>query len=78
MQLTCAEVLRELSNYIDEDVTPTLRQRIDAHVRICGGCRAIYDGVRNVITLVGEFETIELPQGFSQRLRQKVSGTTVQ
>lgn len=75
MELTCAEVLRELSNYMDEDVTPTLRLRIDAHVRACGGCRAIYDGVRNVITLVGDFETIELPIGFSKRLRQKLSGS---
>jgi predicted anti-sigma-YlaC factor YlaD len=73
MELTCAEVLRELSNYLDEDVTPALRVRIDIHVRVCGGCRAIYDGVRNVITLVGEFETIELPAGFSKRLRQKLS-----
>ena len=73
MELTCAEVLRELSNYMDEDVTPALRVRIDTHVRVCGGCRVIYDGVRNVITLVGEFETIELPTGFSKRLRQKLS-----
>ena len=75
MQLTCAEVLRELSNYMDEDVTQALRLRIDAHVRICGGCRAVYDGVRNVIQLVSDFETIELPHGFSQRLRRRLSGT---
>jgi predicted anti-sigma-YlaC factor YlaD len=58
---------------MDEDVTAELRLRIDAHVRACGGCRAIYDGVRNVITLVGDFQTIELPPGFSQRLRQRLS-----
>jgi predicted anti-sigma-YlaC factor YlaD len=73
MELTCAEVLRELSNYMDDDVTSELRLRINAHVSACGGCRAIYDGVRNVITLVGDFQTIELPPGFSQRLRQRLA-----
>jgi predicted anti-sigma-YlaC factor YlaD len=71
MELTCAEVLRELSNYIDDDVTAELRARITAHVTGCSGCKAIYDGVRNLILLVGAGETIPLPEGFSQRLRQR-------
>jgi predicted anti-sigma-YlaC factor YlaD len=73
MELTCAEVLRELSNYIDDDVTAELRARINSHVSACGGCRALYDSVRNVIVLVGAGETIPLPEGFSRRLRQKLA-----
>jgi hypothetical protein len=76
MELTCAEVLRELSNYMDDDVTAELRRRINAHVSNCAGCKAIYDGVRNVIVLVGSDETISLPEGFSQRLRQKLANAT--
>jgi predicted anti-sigma-YlaC factor YlaD len=74
MELTCAEVLHELSNYIEDDVTAELRTRINEHVRKCGGCKALYDGMRNVIVLVGVGETIPLPEGFSQRLRQKLAG----
>jgi hypothetical protein len=58
---------------MDNDVTAELRARINAHVSACGGCKAIYDGVRNVIVLVGAGETIPLPEGFSQRIRQKLA-----
>lgn len=73
MQLTCADVRRELSNYMDDEVTPQLRARIEAHVAFCGGCRAVYDGVRNVIRLVAGNEVIELPAGFSARLRERLA-----
>lgn len=75
MELTCAEVLRELSNYLDEDVTDELRARIDGHVRACPGCRAVYDGVRNVLLLAGGVEVIALPAGFSERLRRRLAAT---
>src|SRR5215469_8254903 len=45
--ISCGEVRRELSNYIDDEVTPEVRPRIDEHVRFCPGCKAVYDGVRN-------------------------------
>lgn len=73
MQLTCAEVRNELSNYMENDVTPELRRRIEDHVLGCGGCRAVYDGLRNVIQLVRGNEVIELPEGFSRRLREKLA-----
>lgn len=46
--ISCAEVHRELSNYIDDELTPGLRARIEEHVKACSGCKAVYDGVRNV------------------------------
>jgi predicted anti-sigma-YlaC factor YlaD len=73
MQLTCAEVRNELVNYMENDVTPELRQRLEEHVLRCGGCKAVYDGVRNVIRLLRGDEVIELPEGFSRRLRERVA-----
>lgn len=73
MYLTCADVRRELSNYLDDEITAELRARIDAHVAGCKGCRAIVDGVRNVIQLVAGNEVIELPAGFSARLRERLA-----
>lgn len=70
--ISCEDVRRELSNYLDDDVTPELRARINEHVRSCCGCKALYDGVRNVLTLVGSGEIIELPRGFSLRLFQRL------
>jgi len=74
IMISCEEVRRELSNYIDDEVTPEVRARIDEHVRFCPGCKAVYDGVRNVLTLVGSGDIIELPRGFSLRLFERLAG----
>jgi hypothetical protein len=66
--LGCLEVRRELANYMEDDVTPELRQRMERHFLECPGCQAVYDGLRNVIRLIGGSEIIELPEGFSRRL----------
>ena len=72
MEISCLEVIRELSNYIDQDVKPQLRADIEAHVPKCAHCTAVYNGLRNTITLVGDGRSFELPFGFSQRLRNKL------
>jgi len=73
--ISCAEVRRELSNYIENDVTPELRAQVEQHVLSCGGCKAVYDGVRNVLKLVGGGGIIELPSGFSLRLFRRLAAT---
>ena len=73
MDISCLEVVRELSNYIDNDVTPQLREQIHAHLSGCSRCTAVYNGLRNTITLTGDGRAFELPAGFSQRLRAKLA-----
>ena len=76
LQISCEEVRRELSNYIDDDVSFELRVRIDSHVQECRGCCAVFDGMKNVVRLVGEDDVIELPRGFSRRLYERVRSRT--
>jgi anti-sigma factor (TIGR02949 family) len=72
MEISCLEVIRELSNYIDQDVTADLRAQIEAHLPNCRHCTAIYDGERNILRLVADERSFELPAGFSQRLRERL------
>lgn len=72
MEISCLEVIRELSNYVDADLTPELRAQITAHLPTCAHCTAVYDGLRNTITLMGDARSFELPSGFSQRLRARL------
>ena len=69
MDISCLEVIRELSNYIDKDVTPKLREQVRAHLLDCSRCTAVYNGLKNTITLTGDGRVFDLPTGFSQRLR---------
>ena len=72
MDISCLEVIRELSNYLDEDVKPELRADLEAHLPRCAHCTAIYDGLRNTITLIGDGRSFPLPSGFSRRLRDRL------
>ena len=72
MQISCREVRKELARYMEDDISPALRERIERHFLKCDGCFAIYDGLRKVIRLVNSTEMIELPQGFSVRLYRRI------
>ena len=73
MEISCLEVIRELSNYIDSSVGQQLREQILAHLPGCAHCTAVYDGLKNTITLTGDGRVFDLPAGFSQRLRARLA-----
>jgi anti-sigma factor RsiW len=72
IEISCLEVWREISNYVDNDVDPELRARLEAHFKACAHCKAVIDGTRNVVKLVGDGLEYELPEGFSKRLYRKI------
>jgi len=72
IEIDCYQVRRELSDYLEGDLTLQLRLRIEQHLQACDHCRAVYDGLRNIVRLLGDEEVIELPEGFSQRLYERV------
>jgi Putative zinc-finger len=72
IEISCVEVWREISNYLDRDISAELRDRMDAHFKACTHCTAVLDGTRNVIELVGDGKVFPLPEGFSKRLYKKL------
>jgi hypothetical protein len=72
IEISCLEVWREISNYIDNDVDAELRARMEAHFKVCAHCTAVLDGTRNVVKLVGDGIEYQVPEGFSQRLYNKI------
>lgn len=72
IEISCLEVWRQVSNYLEKDVSAELRDRIEAHVKVCAHCKAVVDGTRNVVKLIADGVEYELPQGFSQRLYRKI------
>lgn len=73
VEIDCREVWEEISNYLEGDLTPEMRERVDRHVRGCPHCKAVYDGSRNVVRLLVGISVLELPTGFSQRLHRRLS-----
>lgn len=72
MALTCKELWREVSDYIDGTVSPETRAELEKHLAQCRHCTALVDGVHNVVVLVADGRTFELPTGFSERLKEKL------
>jgi len=71
-KIDCWQVLRELSDYLEADLSPQLRLQIERHLKECDHCTAVYDGMRNVVRLLGNEKVIELPEGFSERLYKRI------
>jgi hypothetical protein len=72
IEISCLEVWREISNYIDGDVNAELRVRMEAHFKVCAHCKAVLDGTKNVVKLLADGVEYALPDGFSQRLYDKL------
>ena len=69
----CRQVWQAIVDYLEGDLTPEMRARIDSHLKDCCHCKAIYDGSRNVLLLLADENVFQLPPGFSQRLYKKLS-----
>ena len=72
IDISCHDVWREISNYIDGDVRPELKARMEAHFRTCTHCTAVLNGTMNVVRLIGDGVRFELPRGFSERLLERL------
>jgi hypothetical protein len=68
VEISCFEVWKRISDYVDNDVDPDLKARLEFHFERCKDCRAILDGMRNVVALVGDEEAFDLPDTVSRRL----------
>lgn len=72
IEISCVEVWREISNYLDEEISGELRERMEAHFKVCAHCTAVLDGTKNVVGLVGDGRLFQIPDGFSKRLFKKL------
>jgi len=73
--MQCEQFWPEVSNYIENDLDPSIRAAMDDHLQQCTRCRSVLDGTRNIIELYGDERLFQMPLGFSGRLRRKLAGT---
>jgi len=71
--ITCDQVLKEISNFIDNDVNPELIFQINEHLRSCHNCTVLVNTTRKTLSLVAENYNVELPVGFSERLLAQIA-----
>lgn len=71
--VSCDDVLTVMGEYADNELSATVRARVDAHLRQCRGCRELRDSYLLTIDLASELREAPLPEGVSERLRTGLS-----
>jgi anti-sigma factor RsiW len=69
----CEDVLALLGDYQDNDLPPSLRGRIESHIRQCSQCFEVVRGYRQVVELARELKDPPVPAGVTQRLKQELN-----
>lgn len=72
MVIDCKYVLRQISEYLDNTLSPNAREIMQAHLDHCELCAAIFDSTRNIIILTADDRVFELPLGLSERLHIRI------
>lgn len=72
IEISCLEVWRAISNYLEDEVSLEMRERMEAHFKTCAHCSAVLDGTRNVVGLVGDGKLYQMPEEFNKRLYEKI------
>jgi predicted anti-sigma-YlaC factor YlaD len=74
--VTCKTVIANLSNYLDGEIAPEMRQKIEKHLRRCHRCSAVYDSTRKMLVITGDEQVFEIPAGYSERLHAFIDQPT--
>jgi hypothetical protein len=72
IEVSCEDVWREISNFIEGDIAPELERAVAAHLAQCRPCTAVHQGAQNLIRLVGDPRSFQVPTEFSQRLYRRL------
>jgi len=74
VEMTCMEVRSLSTDYLEGSLGLGTYVRVDAHLDHCRHCCAIYDGIRNVVAMLGSDDFFPVPRGLDERLRDVLAG----
>ncbi len=68
--MKCKDVVKELADYLDEALDPTLRMSIEEHLGNCKDCRVVVDTTKQTIDIFCNSEPAPLSEPTRERLHQ--------
>jgi len=69
----CHTVRPRLTAYLERDLSPRERDRVGRHLAECSDCANALQMTRDLVEGLASLESVELPEGFSQRLRARLA-----
>lgn len=67
--MTCDELLKALSDYVDDATVVDIYKEFGSHMAGCNPCTVVVDNIKKTIQLFQEGQPYPMPQAFSDRLR---------
>ncbi|MBI1956335.1 MAG: zf-HC2 domain-containing protein [Acidobacteria bacterium] len=68
--ISCRQLLSELSNYLDDETEPQVREELERHIAKCPDCWVIFDSTRKTIQIYQGCEPYALPQPLHHKLQE--------
>ena len=66
--LTCKQFLQELTDYLEENVDPEVRERLEKHISECPNCYVICDTTKKTIRIYKGMDPHPIPADVESRL----------
>jgi hypothetical protein len=70
--ITCEEFFVEFADYLENQVSPEVRQELELHLSQCRVCYVLYDSTRKTVRIVSESNSFELPQNIFDPIIDRV------
>lgn len=67
--MNCKNIVKELSNFLEEALEPSLKSSIEKHLENCEDCRIVVDTTKKTVQIFCNSEPAPLPEDTRQRLR---------
>ena len=66
--LTCKDFLKDLSDYLDENLDAEVRAKLEKHITECPNCWVVADTARKTIKIYKGMEPYSIPDDVESRL----------
>ncbi len=66
--MTCKEAFKQISAYLDGDLTEELKNILNEHICKCAHCKVVYDTTVKTVELYCDGKLFPMPQTISNRL----------
>lgn len=70
--LTCKDFLRELSEFLDENLDAEVRAKLERHITECPNCWVIADTTRKTVRIYKGMDPYPVPKDVEERLMQAI------
>ena len=75
--MDCRQVLEELNNYVEGEMSAGLKEALQEHLAFCHKCEVVYNSTRQTLQIVADCnDTFEIPQDVSNRLYARLRTKT--